>query len=269
MNEINLVLSLKDVLVNIFSFISLYSVMFYSPVMQPLWIGTLEVCLVGLCPALTEWMNLVCAYSWEESREHTMGGSEVKQGLPFRCSQVGAALPLATSMDRELCKLSPPLYTSSHTSFWPSKEKHPFLVEMWERRDYGSSRCFPLIRQTLGPDDWFHCYSIASLELCRGWKRVGCSWNWLKISLETDTVRSRCFGKVEFDFWKGALHRAFVRGEWAPDGSGGVCFPVPCPLKEGCPSLPFPRPPPSASNTTTYHTPLMAIPHCFTTSCPI
>lgn len=55
-----------------------------------------------------------------------MGGSEVKQGLPSRCSRVGTALPLAINMDRELCKLPPPFYTSSHISFWPSKEKSPF-----------------------------------------------------------------------------------------------------------------------------------------------
>lgn len=79
-----------------------------------------------------------------------MGGNEVKQGLPTRFSPVGAAPPLAISMERELCKLPPPFNTRSLTSFWPSKEKAGFLVEMWERREYGSTRCFPLIRLNSG-----------------------------------------------------------------------------------------------------------------------
>lgn len=43
-----------------------------------------------------------------------MGGSEVKQGLPSRCSRVGTALPLAINMDRESASCHHPLYKQSH-----------------------------------------------------------------------------------------------------------------------------------------------------------
>lgn len=58
-----------------------------------------------------------------------MGGNEINQGLPIRCSQDGTAEPLAVSMEQELCQL--PYINVAILPFGQARKKQSFLVGLW------------------------------------------------------------------------------------------------------------------------------------------